>query len=138
MRVLSKSNGDPTRLPVPVTSDGLRSARWSNARISWCAWRAEIPKILQSFREIFAQIMRDLDAGRLFVRIRTDFRLHQELQRRYHQYKTCAAHDAESTQFFCARRAEIPEILQNFRRILEQNLRHLDAVRLHFRVCTHD
>ena len=30
---------------------------------------------------------------------------------------------AESTQFFCAKRAEIPEIFQNFRRILEQNLR---------------
>ena len=41
---------------------------------------------------------------------------------------------AESMHFFCAKRAEISEMLQNFRRIFEQNLRHLDATRLRFRI----
>ena len=47
-----------------------------------CAWRAEIPEILQFFREIFAQILRNLDAGRIRIRIRTHFPLRQKLQRR--------------------------------------------------------
>ena len=34
-----------------------------------CAWRAEIPENLQFFREIFARISRDLDAGRALFRI---------------------------------------------------------------------
>ena len=34
---------------------------------------------------------------------------------------------AECTQFLCAGRAGFPEILQNFRAIFAQNLRHLDA-----------
>ena len=34
-----------------------------------CAWRAKIPEILQFFREIFARISRDLDAGRAVFRI---------------------------------------------------------------------
>ena len=74
--------------------------------------------------------MRDLDAGRLFIRIRTQFRLHEELQPRH---KIFVAHAGRVHTFF-SRRAEIPEILQNVRRILEQNLHHLDAARLLFRV----
>ena len=34
---------------------------------------------------------------------------------------------AECTQFLCAGRAGLPEILQIFRAIFAQNLRHLDA-----------
>ena len=44
--------------------------------------RPQLPEILQFFREIFAQILRNLDAGRILIRIRTHFPLHQELQRR--------------------------------------------------------
>ena len=34
---------------------------------------------------------------------------------------------AECTQFLCAGRAGFPEILQNFRAVFAQHLRHLDA-----------
>ena len=34
---------------------------------------------------------------------------------------------AECTQFLCAGRRRIPEILQNFRAVFAQNFRHLDA-----------
>ena len=92
--------------------------------------RRKSEKNLQFFHESFAQIVRDLDAGRLFIRIRTQFRLHEELQPRH---KIFVAHAGRVHTFF-SRRAEIPEILQNVRRILEQNLHHLDAARLLFRV----
>ena len=45
---------------------------------------------------------------------------------------------AECTHFFCSRRAKIPEILKNFRKNLEQNLRHFGAARLIFRIYTHN
>ena len=50
----------------------------------------------------------------LFVSDRTFNSLHQEPQRRP---ETCAAHAGRLQAFFCARRGEISEILQNFRRI---------------------
>ena len=34
-----------------------------------CAWRAAIPEVLQFFREIFAQISRELDARRAIFQI---------------------------------------------------------------------
>ena len=34
-----------------------------------CAWRAEIPKVLQFFREVFAQFLHDLDVRRALFRI---------------------------------------------------------------------
>ena len=63
-------------------SDAMRFAKRTLAAKDpiLCAWRAETPEMLQFVREFFAQIMRDLDAGRLLIRIRTQFRLHQELQ----------------------------------------------------------
>ena len=39
------------RTNAAETSCGLRSARWPNARIFLCERRAEIPEILQFFRE---------------------------------------------------------------------------------------
>ena len=45
------------------------SARWPSARIISCERHAEIPEVLQVFREIFAQILRDLDARRALFRI---------------------------------------------------------------------
>ena len=39
---------------------------------------------------------------------------------------------AECTQFLCAGRAGFPEILQIFRAIFAQNLRHLDAGLAHY------
>ena len=52
-------------------SEALRFAQpcWPSARISFCERRAEIPEVLQFFREIFAQILRDLGARRALFRI---------------------------------------------------------------------
>ena len=59
--------------------------------------RRKSEKNLQFFHESFAQIVRDLDAGRLFIRIRTQFQLHQELQPRH---KIFVAHAGRVHTFF--------------------------------------
>ena len=68
---LSDLNAQLIKLRASETPYGLRSARWLKKSQILCAWRAEIPEILQFLHESFAQIMRDLDAGRLLIRIRT-------------------------------------------------------------------
>ena len=65
----SDLNNLPTSLRAAETLRELCSARWLSARISFCERRAEIPEVLQFFREIFAQILRDLDARRALFRI---------------------------------------------------------------------
>ena len=57
--------------PVESLSDVMRVAQrlLADKRKDLCAWRAEIPEVLQFFREIFAQILRDLDARRALFRI---------------------------------------------------------------------
>ena len=57
--------------PVERLSDVMRVAQrlLADKRKNLCAWRAEIPEVLQFFRELFAQILRDLDARRALYRI---------------------------------------------------------------------
>ena len=78
------------------------------------------------FRAILAQHLRALDAKRALFRNGTHFRL-GELQRRFFEYVQRSL--AGCTQILCARRAEIPEILQFFRAILAQSLRDFNAGR---------
>ena len=85
----------------------MRSARWPSVRNFLDAGRAEFPEFLQIFRQIFAQILRDLGAG---------LALYLALERAPTQKRgaaVCATTLAEFTQFFCARRAEV------FRKIWE-------------------
>ena len=131
MRVLSISDGEPTRLPLPVTSDGLHSARWSNARICWCAWRAEIPKILhfvleKNFNGAHSARSRRAQCG--FENNGISFESFRDVVR------VAQRTLAECTHFLCARRAKIPEMLLFGREILAQNLRDLDAGRFLFRI----
>ena len=65
----SDLNKLPTSPVAAATLRGFRSARWPSARIFFCERHAEIPEVLQFFREIFAQILRDLDARRALFRI---------------------------------------------------------------------
>ena len=64
--------------PVESLSDIIRAAQRMLAvkifRIL-CAWRAEISEVLQLYREIFAQILHDLDVRRALFRIYTNHRL---------------------------------------------------------------
>ena len=61
---LTFSNLDAMRLRSTL-SDVVQHAQRTLAECMqfFCAGRAEFPKILQNFRQIFAQILRDLDAG---------------------------------------------------------------------------
>ena len=78
----------------------------------------------QIFRAIWAQNLRDPDAGRLTFSNLDAIRLRSTLSDIVqHAQRTLA----ECMQFFCARRAEFPLILQNFRQIFAQILRDLDA-----------
>ena len=65
----SDLNNLPTPLRAAATLQDLCSACWPSARIFICERHAEIPEVLQFFREIFAQILRDLDARRALFRI---------------------------------------------------------------------
>ena len=70
-------------------------------------------------REFFAQFLRDLDAGRLQKNdpntLPTSPKAATMLKK-----KVCVAHaGGVHVVFFCARRAEKLEILQNFRKIFE-------------------
>ena len=98
------------------------------------AARRKFSEILQFFRAILAQHLRDLDAKRALFRKGTHFRL-VELQRRFFEYVQRSL--AGGTQFLCARRAGFPEILQFLRANLAQNLRDIDARRALFRILTH-
>ena len=58
--------------PAESFSDVIRFAQRMLAEVNelnLCGWRARIPEILQFFRENFARISRDLDAGRALFRI---------------------------------------------------------------------
>ena len=67
--LFSDLNNLRTSLRAAATLRELCSARWPSARIFFCERHAEIPEVLQFFREIFAQILRDLDARRALFRI---------------------------------------------------------------------
>ena len=98
-----------------------------------CAWRAAIPEVLQFFREIFVQILHELRAPR-------QTRTFSDLKQNYDLFKSCSdvtiflrsERWPSTCNFFCTRRAEIPEVLQYFRGIFGQNLHDLDAARLLF------
>ena len=98
-----------------------------------CAGRAEFPEILQIFRPIFSQFLRDLDAGlALYLALeRTPTRKRAAKK----SYAVRAITLADFTQLFCARRAEtFSETLQLFRASCAQNLWDPDAGRLLFRI----
>ena len=77
----------------------------------------------QFFRAIWAQNMRDPDAGRLIFSNLDAMRLRSALSDVVqHAQRTLA----ECTQFLCAMRAGFPK-LQTFRAIFAQNLRDVDA-----------
>ena len=128
MEAYSKIDGEPTRMTVPVTSDGFCNARWSNARISWCAWRAEIPKFLHFVCEknIFngANSARSRRAQYGFESNDISFESFRDVVR--FAQRTLA----ELKHFLCASGA--PEILQFFYVNLPQHLRDLDDGRTIF------
>ena len=95
--------------------------------------RRKFSKIFAIFRAILAQHLRALDAKRALFQCRTHFRL-GELQRRFFEYVQRSL--AGCTQILCARRAEVPEILQFFRAISAQSLRDLNAGRALVRMST--
>ena len=96
------------------------------------AARRKFLEILQFFRAILAQHLRDLDAERAPFRYGTNLRPDQ-LQQRFFDYAQRSL--AGCTQVLRARRAGFPEILQFFRASLAQNLRDIDARRaLFFRI----
>ena len=98
------------------------------------AARRIFSEILQFFRAILAQHLRDLDAKRELFRNGTRFLLGQ-LQRRFFDYAQRSL--AGCTQVLRARRAGFPEILQFFRANLARNLRDIDARRALFHIWTH-
>ena len=98
------------------------------------AARRKFSEILQFFRAILAQHLRDLDAKRELCRNETHFRLGQ-FQQRFFDYAQRSL--AGCTQVLRARRAGFPEILQFLRANLAQNLRDIDARRALFRILTH-
>ena len=127
----SDLNARLTQSRASVTPYVLQSARWPRT-IQFCARNA---LKFQNFYNSFVKVLRKfcvvstLDAY-LFGPDRTfDFTESNKDVKRLAQRTL-----AECTHFFCARRAEIPESLQNFRRILKQNLRHLNAARQLFRI----
>ena len=73
--LFSDLNNRPTSLRDSATLRELRYARWPSARIFFCERHAEIPEVLQFFREIFAQILRDLDARRALFRVYITFKV---------------------------------------------------------------
>ena len=100
-----------------------------------CAGRAGFPEILQNFRPIFAQILRDLDA---------ELACNLALERTPTQKKTCnevlrfVQPRWPTSRSFYARGAPFffspPETSQFFRAIWAQNLRDPDAGRALFRI----
>ena len=93
----------------------------------WGAGRAGFPEILQIFRAIFAQNLRDLDTeiARYLANAHGPGR---ELLQRISDVR--AATLAELTQLLCARRAENFRKLRNSFASWAQNLRDADAGRL--------
>ena len=85
----------------------------------------------QFFRAIWAQKLRDPDAGRL-VFSNLDAILTRSTLSDVVQYAQRTL--AECMQFLCAGRAGFPEILQNVRPIFAQILRDLDARRALLRI----
>ena len=108
----------------------LRSARWPIEHIFFCDRHAEIPEVLQFFRDIFAQLLRDLDARRAIFGFEQGSDLHKIWSDVKHMFLQRTM--AEYTQFFLRKARRISEILQFFRGILAQNWRDLDAARLLF------
>ena len=133
MRAFSKSDVELTRLLVPVTSDGSRNARWSNARISWCAWRAENPKTLHFVREKFfngAKSARSRRAQYGFESNDISFESFRDVVR-FAQHTL-----GECKHFLCERRAKIPENLHFFHANLPPHLPDLDDGRTLLWLCT--
>ena len=113
-----------------MTLCSMRSARWQRARNFLCAGRAEFPEILQIFRPIFAQTLRDLDAGLALY-----LALERTPTRKRAATKFCGLRNNAGRVhaiFLRAARRSFSENLQFFRASWAQNLRDPDAGRLLF------
>ena len=96
----------------------------------FCAGRAEFPKILQNFRQIFAQILRDLDAG-----LARNLALERISIQKRDATKLCGLRNHAGRLHAVFMRAAprfLSETSQFFRAIWAQNLRDPDAGRLIF------
>ena len=121
----TKSCSDVTRLAKRTLADCTHF---------FCERHAEeYSEVLHFFRGIFVQILHELRAPR-------QTRTFSDLKQNYDLFKSCSdvtiflcsERWPSTCNFFCTRRAEIPEVLQFFRGIFGQNLHDLDAARLLF------
>ena len=120
-------------IPAPLRAAGVRPP--FGAAPLLCAWRAEISKILHCMKILFVETLCKFcvvsmpDAYSFGPDRTSDFtKSHGDVRRLLKRIIF------DCSRFVCARRAEIAESLQNFRRLLEQHLRRLNAARLLFRI----
>ena len=132
---LMLSNIDAMR-PRSTLSDVVQHAQRTLAECMqfFCAGRAEFPKILQNFRQIFAQILRDLDAG-----LARNLALERTPTPKRAARRSCSLRNHAGRVHAVFMRAAprnliISETSQIFRAIWAQNLRDPDAGRALFRI----
>ena len=119
-------------LTLSTLSDILQYAQSTMAECTrfLCAGRAEFPEILQIFRPIFSQFLRDLDAGLALY-----LALERTPTRKRAATKFCGLRNNAGRVhaiFLRAARRSFSENLQFFRASWAQNLRDPDAGRLIF------
>ena len=110
----------------------MRSARWPNARIFFCARACRISGNLQIFRANFAQNLLHLDAG-----LARYLALERTPNRKTAATKFCSSRNHAGqvhATFVRAARRNFSETLQFFRANWAQNLRDPDAGRFLFRI----